>query len=347
MSEADTDGGAALKIGAVHVEVRRLPLEESRAISREVTSMADVLVAEVQSGAIVGRGEASPSPRYRESLETMQRDIGAASKALLKLTRRPQLSQIMRPGAARNAVDAALWDLEAKLSGRPAEATAGLVPTRPATTCYTIPIKPPEQAYEVAVRERARPLIKVKLGHFDDDRSRLEAIRRGAPDATLIVDANEGWSLEQLQAMAPVAQGAGVKLIEQPLPRDLDGGLTGIDFGIPLCADESCHTVADLPAVAQRYQFINIKLDKSGGLTEALALATSAWKRKLGLMVGCTHGTTLGLAPAFLIAQLCAYCDLDAALFLAERESRELAYDGSSVDWSATRRWGLPRKEQR
>jgi L-alanine-DL-glutamate epimerase-like enolase superfamily enzyme len=331
-----------LKIDALRVTTCRLPLEEARAISREVSSTADLLVVEIAAGGRVGRGESSPTPLYGESLERMTAAVEAARGPILDLAARPGLAAILPHGAARNAVDSALWDLEAKLGGPPAETVAGLAPTRPVLTVYTIPIKPPAEARRVAERERTRPLIKVKLGHFDEDRARLEAIRAGAPDATLVVDANQGWSLDQLKLIAPVARDLGVALIEQPLHREHDAGLAGVDFGIPLCADESCHTRADLDTVAGRYQFINIKLDKSGGLTEGLALAAAARERGLGLMVGCTHGTTLGLAPAFLLAQLCAFCDLDAPLFLATRESAELTYDGSSVDWSKSRRWGRP-----
>ena len=319
----------------------RLPLEESRAISREVTATADVLRVEIAAGDRVGHGEASPTARYGESLAGLKRAVDASWPAIRALATREDLAAIMPPGAARNAVDAALWDLEAKLTGESAEGGAA---TAPITTAYTIPIKAPAEARRVAERERERPLIKVKLGHFEDDRARLEAIRLAAPDATLIVDANEGWRREQLEVMAPIARDLGVALIEQPLHREHDAALAGRDFGIPLCADESCHTRADLDAVADRYQFINIKLDKSGGLTEALALAGAAQARGLGLMVGCTHGTTLAIAPAFILAQRCSFCDLDAPLFLAARESDEVAYDGSRVDWSPTRRWGLPQR---
>jgi L-alanine-DL-glutamate epimerase-like enolase superfamily enzyme len=332
----------ALKIDAIRIDTQRLPLEEARAISREVSRTADLLTVEVQAGRHVGRGEASPTARYGETLDSLKAAAIAASEAVLRLGERPALAEVMPAGAARNAVDAALWDLEAKLAGRTAEDIAGLAPTHAVVTAYTIPIKPPAEAYETAVRERARPLIKVKLGHFEGDRARLEAIRRGAPDAQLIVDANEGWSFGELRAMAPVARDLGVALIEQPLHRDHDAALAGVDVGIPLCADESCHTRADLDRVAGRYQFVNIKLDKAGGLTEGLALAAAARERGLGLMVGCTHGTTLAIAPALLVAQACAFCDLDAPLFLAEREAAEIAYDGSRVDWSPSRRWGRP-----
>jgi L-alanine-DL-glutamate epimerase-like enolase superfamily enzyme len=330
-----------LKLEAITAETYRLPLEESRAISREVSTTADVVVVEAHAGGHVGRGEASPTARYTQTLAGLKVQIDLAAEEVIAGGSRAALQTLMPPGAARNAVDAALWDLEAKLSGRSVEAIAGLGEPRPVITAYTIPIKPPAEAGKVAERERHRPLIKVKLGRFEDDRPRLEAIRRGAPDATLIVDANEGWSLEQLQVMAPIARDLGVALIEQPLHADRDEVLAGMDVGIPLCADESCHTRESLDSVAGRYQFVNIKLDKTGGLTEALALAAAARERGLGLMVGCTHGTTLALAPAYLIARMCAFSDLDAPLFLAQREAHELVYEGSNVSWSGRRSWGL------
>ncbi|HEV2364306.1 MAG TPA: dipeptide epimerase [Caulobacteraceae bacterium] len=330
-----------LTIEEVRTETRALPLEEARRIARETSAVAEALQVTVSGAGREGRGEASPTARWGESLEGLSAQAETAVPALVAEPSRRALQRLMPAGAARNAVDAALWDLEAKQGRRSAEVIAGLAPTHPVTTAYTIPIKPPVEAAEVARRERGRPLIKVKLGDFPEDRARLKAIRQAAPDATLIVDANEGWSLDQLKAMAPVARDLGVRLIEQPLRAGADGALEGVDFGVPLCADESCHTRADIPALAGRYQFINIKLDKAGGLTEALAMVEAATALGLGLMVGSTHGTTLGMAPAFLVGQSCVFCDLDAPLFLAQREEEELAYDGSRLDWSRSRRWGL------
>ena len=306
-----------LRVDSLVFKALRLPLEEARAIAREVSTDAEVIRVEMTRGPCVARGESSPMARYGESLESVCAQIQAVMPAVLDLHSREDLAMLLPAGAARNAVDSALWHLEAELNGRPAEAA------------------------EVAVRERGRPLIKVKRGQFDEDRAPREANRRAAPDSDLIVDANEGWSLEQLKVMAPIARDLGVKLIEQPLHATRDTPLEGVDWGVPLCADESCHTREDLDRVARRYQVINIKLDKSGGLTEALALARAARERGLGLMIGSTNGATLGIAPAFLVAQLCDFRDLDAPLFLAEREEEELAYDGSSLGWSKTRRWGI------
>ncbi len=329
-------------VEALRVSAVVLALGESRAIAREVSTHAEMIEVRLGGGGWEGRGEASPMARYGESLASIVAQVEGARPVLGGALSRQALGEILPAGAARNAVDAALWDLEAKQTGRTAEALACMDAARPITTAYTIPIKPPAEAAAVAERERARPLIKVKLGHFADDRARLEAIRGAAPDADLIVDANEGWSLEELRVMAPIARDLGVCLIEQPIHATRDEALAGVDFGVPLCADESCHTRADLAVVTARYQYINIKLDKSGGLTEALALAHAAKAQGLGLMVGCTHGTTLAIAPAFLVAQMCAFCDLDAPLFLADREDNEIGYLGSVLDWSPRRRWGLP-----
>jgi L-alanine-DL-glutamate epimerase-like enolase superfamily enzyme len=329
-----------VQIDEVLARTAILPLEETRAIAREVSSDAEVVRVDLAGGGHSGQGESCPMPRYGESLASVLAQIEAVRPRLLAGLSRPELTPLMPPGAARNAIDAALWDLDAKQSRISAETMANPRAPQTVTTAYTIPIKPPAEAERVARRESARPLIKVKLGHFDEDRARLEAIRRAAPDAALIVDANEGWSLDQLRIMAPIARDLGVKLIEQPIHASADVALEGVDWGIPLCADESCHTRKDLDAVASRYQYVNIKLDKTGGLTEALALVTAARARGLGLMVGSTSGTTLGIAPAFLVAQFCDFCDLDAPLFLAEREERELAYDGSTLSWSSSRRWG-------
>lgn len=332
----------SVTIDQISAKLAYFALEEARAIAREVKSDAEVVQVRLHGGGHVGRGESCPMERYGESVDSVLAQIEGAQPALLRGVTREALGQLMPAGAARNAVDAALWDLEAKQAGVSAEAMAGMAALQPVTTAYTIPIKPPAEAAKVAERERARPLIKVKLGHFDEDRARLEAIRKAAPDATLIVDANEGWNLEQLRVMAPIARDLGVELIEQPIHATRDAVLDGVDWGVPLCADESCHTRDSLDAVAGRYQYVNIKLDKTGGPTEALALAAAAKARGLGLMIGSTSGTTLGLAPAFLVAQLCSFCDLDAPLFLAIKEADELAYDGSRLTWSASRRWGLP-----
>lgn len=323
-------------------EELHLKLAEPRTIARGTETHANVIRVYLSGGGHTARGEAKPMEHYGDSIPNALSQLESVRPLLSGGLSRDALLDIMPAGGARNALDAAMWDLEAKQSARDVADLAGLAPLRKIITAFTIPIKSPTEMARVAERERERPLIKVKLGYFDEDRARLEAIRRAAPDAKLIVDANEGWSLRQLLEMAPLARDLGVQLIEQPLRAADDAMLDGVDCGIPLCADESCHTRSSLDEIGNRYAYINIKLDKSGGLTEALALAREADARGYGVMVGCTNGTTLGIAPAYLLAQLCGFCDLDAPLFLADREEEELSYDGSNLGWSMNRRWGRP-----
>jgi len=332
--------GVAIEIEQLYAEEVHLPLEEPRAIAWGTDTHADVIRVEVRGAGCFGRGEAQPMGHYGDSILLALSQLEDVREALLRGTSREGLSTLLPPGGARNALDAALWDLEAAQTGRDAVEIAGVGMPHSIVTAYTIPIKSPAEVAEVAEREQERPLIKVKLGHYDDDRARLEAIRRAAPDADLIVDANEGWTFPQLAEMGAVMHDLGVKLVEQPLRAGDDAVLLGFDCGVPLCADESCHTPASLDMLQGRYAYINIKLDKSGGLTEALTLAREARNRGFGLMVGCTSGTTLSIAPAFLLAQFCTFCDLDAPLFLASREEEELVYDGSRLNWSPSRRWG-------
>lgn len=332
---------SSVDISDVDVESCLLPLFEPRTIARGTDTHAKVVRVTLRGGGKIGHGEACAMERYGESQDSVISQVKTAAPRLAGRLKRHDLYDIFPAGAARNAVDCAWWDLEAKQTGMVAEMRAGLDGTLPVLSAFTITIKPPREMAEDAAREKERPLIKVKLGHFEDDRARIEAVRRAAPDARLIVDANEGWSIEELEAIAPVLVAAGVELVEQPLHADRDEVLKGRKFGIPLCADESCHTVDSLERLVGCYDYINIKLDKTGGLTEALALAAAARERALGLMVGCTNGSTLAMAPGFILGQLCDFCDLDAALFLRDREQGEAAYDGSLLGWSATRRWGL------
>lgn len=331
-----------IQIDRLEAEELHLELAEPRTIARGTQTHANVIRVRLFGGGHAARGEAKPMEHYGDTIPNALSQLESVRPLLAAGLGRDALLDILPPGGARNALDSALWDLEAKQSGRDAAEIAGLAPLRKIITAYTIPLKTPPEAARVAERERHRPLIKVKLGHFGEDRARLEAIRKAAPDAALIVDANEGWSLQQLLDMAPIARDLGVQLIEQPLRAADDPLLDDVDCGIPLCADESCHTRASLDELGTRYAYVNIKLDKSGGLTEALALAREADARGYGVMVGCTNGATLGIAPAYLLAQLCGFCDLDAPLFLAGHEEEELAYDGSELGWSANRNWGRP-----
>ncbi len=332
-----------IAIETVTARAVSVPYVIIRHIARGTETHAEVIQVSLSAGGQTGRGEAHPTMRYNETNATIFAAVEAVRPHLEAGCTREDLLTLMTPGPARNAVDCAFWDLEARLAGKTAETIAGCAPVHTVTTVYTISIMSPAEMIELATKERDRPFLKIKLGHFADDRARLEGIRRAAPNARLIVDANEGWSFEQMKEMTKIASDCGVLMLEQPLHAARDEVLKGYDSPIPIGADESVHTRADLDRVADRgYAFVNIKLDKSGGLTEALALATAAKARGFGLMVGCMSGTTLAMAPGFLVAQACHYVDLDSPIYLPPEASPEIAYDGSIVSWAPTRAWGKP-----
>ena len=283
---------------SLHAEAESWELAAPFAISRGVKSRADVVVATVRDGGFVGRGEGVPYPRYGESMAGALRAIGAFAETCGDGSRQALL-EAMPPGAARNAIDCALWDLEARQRGVPVWELAGLPPPRPVVTAYTIGLGDAAAMALSARRNADRPLLKVKLGDAPErDAERLRAVREAAPAARLIVDANEGWSLVGLGVIAPVAAAAGVELIEQPLPAGADGALAGFDSPVPLGADESLHGEVDLGGLAAKYRVLNIKLDKTGGLTRALGLAAQARAMGFGVMVGCMVATSLSMAPA-------------------------------------------------
>jgi L-alanine-DL-glutamate epimerase-like enolase superfamily enzyme len=244
------------------------------------------------------------------------------------------------PGAARNAVDCALWDLEAKLSGQPAHVLAGRDRLAPVTTAYTLSLDTPEAMGAAARAEAGRPILKVKLGGGEEDMDRLRAVRAHAPQSRLVVDANEGWSPDGLAARLAALAELGVDMVEQPLPADADAALGAIARPLPVIADESAHDRRSLDRLAGRYDLVNIKLDKTGGLTEALALAAAARSRGLGLMVGCMVGTSLAMAPALILAQDARLVDLDAPLLLARDREPGLVYDGSVIAPPDPALWG-------
>jgi L-alanine-DL-glutamate epimerase-like enolase superfamily enzyme len=259
--------------------------------------------------------------------------------ALARGLDRAALQQMLPAGAARNALDCAFWDIEAKRAGQPAHALAGVDPPRPLITAYTISLAAPNEMAQAAGQAADRALLKVKLGG-QEDRARIAMVRRAAPNATLIVDANEGWNAGNLGENLAACADAGVVLIEQPLPDRDDSVLAGIKHPIPICADESAHDRASLPALHGKYDAVNIKLDKAGGLTEALALAAAAEAAGFKLMVGCMVPTSLALAPAMLVAQRAEVVDLDGALLLARDRPDGLRYDGSRVHPAAAALWG-------
>ena len=320
--------------------VERWPLAEAFTISRGSRSEAVVVVATVSDGQYEGRGECVPYARYGETIEGVVADIEAQSGALRENISRTILQDIMPAGAARNAVDCALWDLEAKANGTSAAARAQLAPLSPVTTAYTISLAPAEiMARKAAEQGTAYPLLKLKLGG-EGDAQRLRAVRAAAPDARLIVDANEAWNLDELNALLAVAAETGVELIEQPLPAGEDEALNQVTRTVPLCADESCHGIRDLDRIASYYDAINIKLDKTGGLTGALKLAQEARNRNLGIMTGCMVATSLAMAPALLIAQMADWVDLDGPLLLARDRTPGLRYCGATIAPPEPDLWG-------
>ena len=319
--------------------VETYPIAGTFTIARGSRTEAVVVVATIEADGVRGRGECVPYARYGESVESVRDGILAQAEPMAAGATRRDLLATMPPGAARNALDCALWDLEAKLSGGPAWAIAGVAEPVATTTAYTLSLGTPE-AMEAAARTAAhRPLLKVKLGGTGDP-ERIAAVRRGAPDARLIVDANEAWRPDTLGANLAACAAADVRMIEQPLPAGEDAILAEINRTIPLCADESLHDRAGLDALARRYDAINIKLDKAGGLTEALLLAEEARARGLDLMVGCMVGTSLAMAPAMLLAGRAAYVDLDGPLLLARDRAPGLRFEGSTVHPPTPELWG-------
>jgi L-alanine-DL-glutamate epimerase-like enolase superfamily enzyme len=318
---------------------RAWPLARPFAISRGSRTSAEVVVAEIFDGDWRGRGECVPYPRYGESVDSVVQQLEAMRGAVFSGLDRHELQQAMPPGAARNALDCAFWDLDAKRAGCRAAALAGIPELRPVVTAYTLSLDAPERMAEAAAAQRGRPLLKLKLSG-DGDIERVRAVRGAAPASRLIVDPNEGWRERHLAEVMPALAGLGVELIEQPLPAGEDEALAHVPRPIPVCADEACHTTADLDRLAGKYDAVNVKLDKTGGLTEALALTAAARARGFDIMVGCMIGTSLAMAPAMLIAQGAEIVDLDAPLLLAADRVPGLRYDGSTVYPPDERFWG-------
>jgi L-alanine-DL-glutamate epimerase-like enolase superfamily enzyme len=325
----------------------RWPIAGSFAISRGSKTEAVVVVAELGDGKARGRGECVPYPRYGESVESVMTQINTMRSQLAAGLDRRALQTAMPPGAARNALDCAFWDLEAKRSGRPVHELAGLAAphalTTAYTTAYTISLGPPAAMAEAAAKAATRALLKVKLGGSDEhggDAARIAAVRAAAPKATLIVDANEGWDERNLSRNLAACAAAGVVLVEQPLPDGGDQALAGLKRPIPVCADESAHDRASLAALVGKYDAVNIKLDKAGGLTEALAMAAEAERAGFAIMAGCMVATSLAMAPALLLAQSAQYVDLDGALLLARDRRDGLIYRDSLVFPPAPALWG-------
>lgn len=309
-------------------------------ISRREARETDVVVVELEADGALGRGEGGPNVRYGETGSSCLAQIETVREAIEAGADRKALQDLMPPGAARNAVDCAFWDLEAKRAGKPAYALAGLEGLKPLTTAYTLSIDTPEAMLAAAEAASDRPFLKVKLAGDEHDLTRLRAVRAAAPKAGIIVDPNESWSIERLQALMPALAALQIDVIEQPLAAAEDGALEGAISPIPICADESCATVADLPGLVGKYQMVNIKLDKAGGLTEALKIAEAARQADLKIMVGCMLGTSLAMAPAMLIAQYASFVDLDGPLLLARDREDGIRYDGSLMHSPSPNLWG-------
>ncbi len=322
------------------VRIDRGPRARAFTISRGSKTEAVVVVAELSDGAHRGRGECVPYARYDETPEGVFAAIEAMRPAIGRGLDRAKLQDAMPSGAARNALDCAYWDLNAKQAVRRAYDLAGLAAPKPLLTAYTISLASPADMAHAAALAAKRPLLKVKLGGGGDDVARIAAVRRAAPDAELIVDANEGWRADDLQRNFAACAEAGVTLIEQPLPEDQDVALARIERPVPVCADESVHDRASLDALAGKYDAVNIKLDKAGGLTEALALAREAQRRGFVIMAGCMVATSLAMAPAILVGQQARVVDLDGPLLLAKDRRDGLRYDGSLVHPSDAALWG-------
>ena len=295
----------------------RFALSRPFRISRGVKTAADVVTVEIAQGDIVGRGEGVPYPRYGESIDGSLGRIEAVRVAIEGGAGRDELLTLLEPGAARNALDGALWDLEAKLAGRSVASLIGAPEPGPVATALTVVIDTPDAMARAAEAIAAAPLIKVKVD-ADDPAAAICAVREAAPAAALIVDPNESWDEAVVRRVMPVLAECRVDVLEQPCPAEDDGWLAGYERPVPICADESVHTVAGLDAVAARYDAINVKLDKTGGLTAALELAAAARSRGMGLMSGCMVCTSLGIAPALQIARMADWADLDGPLWLAE-----------------------------
>lgn len=310
-------------------------LAEVFTISRGSRTEAKVLTVRLEHDGVVGWGECVPYARYGETAESVTEQINGLGENFDRVS----LQDALAPGAARNAVDCALWDYEAKKSGQRAWQLAAIEKPGPEITAFTLSLDTPENMEMSARKNAFRPVLKIKLG-TPDDMARLEAVRRGAPTSAIIVDANEGWDAAIYSELAPHLVRMGVKLVEQPLPSNADDMLTEIQRPLPVCADESAHDRASLKGLNGKYDVVNIKLDKTGGLTEAFALKEQAQAEGFGVMVGCMVGSSLAMAPAVLLAQGVAFTDLDGPLLLAEDRQHPLKFDENGVHPPEAALWG-------
>ena len=315
------------------------PIAGEFTIARGSKSQADVVVVTISEGSHRGLGECVPYPHYGETIEGVIAAIRGIGQKIASGLDREALQGVMPAGAARNAIDCALWDLEAKITGKSVAALAGIAVPSTLQTAYTISLNSPEAMAEAAVKAGGHGLLKLKLG-ADGDEARMRSVRQARPDARLVADANEGWGADRLEALLAAASEAGVELVEQPLPAGGDEELGAVRRIPPVCADESIHDRSDLASIEGCYDAINIKLDKAGGLTEALALGEAARARGLKTMVGCMVSTSLAMAPAMLVAANADYVDLDGPLLLQRDRTPGLRYTNDTVATANPELWG-------
>lgn len=323
-----------------HLTVRQKswPLLEPFVISRQTYTNADVIIVELEAAGCRGRGEAAGVDYHGETPCSMQAQIESVRGAIEAGVSRAELMHLLPAGGARNAVDAALWDLEAKRAGTPVWRLAG-VSNHPVMSAITIGIRSIKE-YEARARALASyPCLKIKVSG-EQPLQAVAAVRRGSPTARLIVDANQAWSVQTLYELSPALVDLGVDLLEQPVPANADEGLVAGRCPIPVCADEAFNTLADLPRVRERYDFVNIKLDKTGGLTASLEIARAARAAGMRLMVGCMNGGSVAMAPGMVLAQLCEVADLDGPLLQAEDWPAGITYSDGLMAWPAPQLWG-------
>lgn len=325
----------------MRIELHRVnwPFASTFRIATREQTTAETVRVELKEGTFTGRGEAMGVFYHGETINSLLAQLAAVENDLAGGISRADLQSLLPPGGARNAVDCALWDLESKRAGRRAWSLAGIEFVRPLLTAYTLSVDSPEAMGKAAAGVPSYSLLKLKLSGGDDVEC-VTAVRKARPDAEIIVDANQSWNEEHLHEFIPHLVQLGVKLIEQPLPAGEDGALADFASPIPICADESCQTTQDLPSLLGKYQYVNIKLDKTGGLTEALRLAHAARLASFKLMVGCMAGSSLGMAPAFIIGQLSSVIDLDGPLLAASDVPDPIRYEGSQMQVPPVNLWG-------
>ena len=314
------------------------PLDKPFRIARGTRTEARVVVVTATDGHYTGRGEATPIARYGQSAASVLAQIESIKSK--KSLDRQQIQELLPAGAARNALDCALWDLEAKISGKRAWELANMPIVPEVETSFTISLDAPAAMAEAARANANAPILKLKLSGDKLDLSRVESVREAAPAARLLIDANESWSPSHYLNVALALKRLRVELIEQPFPADADEVLETFDHPVPVCADESCHTSADLPRLTNRYDAINVKLDKTGGLTEALLLTKRARESGFKFLLGCMVCTSLGIAPARLLPSATDYVDLDGPLLLAGDRHHGLSYHGGKIGIPPRELWG-------